>query len=145
VKGKIGVVDAAALEESLAFWHTSQTVFSREKKAAVIDSMVREYQVERVREVRELGIDPTTVVPERYLRTAPPPKEKEPVRTVVKKPAKKKTEQTETPQTPVPLTPAIEEKTPGSVEEPKAVAPDMLTAVLAEYREKRKKEISGDE
>jgi len=145
VKGKIGVVDAAALEESLASWHTSQTVFSREKKAAVIDSMVREYQVERVREVRELGIDPATVVPERYLRTALPPKEKEPTRTVVRKPAEKKTEQTEAPQKSVPLTPAIEEKTPGPVEEPKAVAPDMLTAVLAEYREKRKKEISGDE
>lgn len=144
VKGKIGVADTAALEDALAAWHTSQTVFSRERKAAVIDSMVREYQVERVREVRELGIDPATVVPERYLRTALPPKDKEPARTVVRKPAEKKTEQTAAPKTPVLPSPDVEEKPPRPAEEQKTAAPDLLTAVLAEYREKRKKEISGD-
>ncbi|MCQ2355529.1 MAG: DUF460 domain-containing protein, partial [Methanocorpusculum sp.] len=144
VKGKIGVADTAALEDALAAWHTSQTVFSREKKAAVIDSMVREYQVERIREVRELGIDPATIVPERYLRTAPPPKEKEPARTIVRKPAEKKTERTAAPKTPVPATPDVEEKTLEPVEEQKVTAPALLTTVLAEYREKRKKEISGD-
>ncbi|MCZ0863262.1 DUF460 domain-containing protein [Methanocorpusculum vombati] len=144
VKGKIGVADTAALEDALAAWHTSQTVFSRERKAAVIDSMVREYQVERVREVRELGIDPATVVPERYLRTMLPPKEKEPARTVVRKPAEKKTEQTAAPKTPVLPSPDAEEKPPEPAEEQKTAAPDLLTAVLAEYREKRKKEISGD-
>ncbi|HJK78516.1 MAG TPA: DUF460 domain-containing protein [Methanocorpusculum sp.] len=144
VKGKIGVADTAALEDALAAWHTSQTVFSRERKAAVIDSMVREYQVERVREVRELGIDPATVVPERYLRTMLPPKDKEPARTVVRKPAEKKTEQTAAPKTPVLPSPDVEEKPPRPAEEQKTGAPDLLTAVLAEYREKRKKEISGD-
>lgn len=106
--------------------------------------MVREYQVERVREVRELGIDPATVVPERYLRTMLPPKEKEPARTVVRKPAEKKTEQTAAPKTPVLPSPDAEEKPPEPAEEQKTAAPDLLTAVLAEYREKRKKEISGD-
>ena len=144
VKGKIGVADTAALEDALAVWHTSQTVFSREKKTAVIDSMVREYQVERIQEVRELGIDPATIVPERYLRTALPPKEKEPARTVVRKPAEKKTEQAAAPKTSVPAAPEVEEKPPEPAEEQKAAAPDLLTAVLAEYREKRKKEISGD-
>ena len=110
----------------------------------MIDSMVREYQIERVREVRELGIDPATIVPERYLRTALPPKEKEPARTVVRKPAEKKTEQAAAPKTSVPAAPEVEEKPPEPAEEQKAAAPDLLTAVLAEYREKRKKEISGD-
>lgn len=80
----------------------------------MIDSMVREYQVERVREVRELGIDPATIVPERYLRTALPPKEKEPARTVVRKPAEKKTEQAAAPKTSVPASPEVEEKNAGT-------------------------------
>ena len=33
VKGKIGVADTAAVEEALAAWDASQTVYSKEKKA----------------------------------------------------------------------------------------------------------------
>lgn len=144
VKGKIGVADSASLEEALAAWHASQRVFSREKKAEVIDSMVREYQVERQREVRVQGIDPATIVPERFLRTTPPPKETESAGPVVRKPVVMK---------PVPAVPTVavppaaekQERAPEPVEEPKAAVPDLLTAVLAEYKELRKKEISGDE
>lgn len=139
VKGKIGVVNTAAFDEALAAWEISQTVYSKEKKAAAINSMVKEYQVERVREVRELGIDPATLVPERYLRTSPEPKEKEPVKIVVRKPA------VEQKPVPKPPNPEVKEELPEQTDEPEQDASDLLSAVLSEYREKRKKEISGDE
>lgn len=148
VKGKIGVADTAAVEEALAAWDASQTVYSKEKKAAVINSMVKEYQVERVREVRELGIDPATIIPERYLRTAPEPKKKETIKTVVRKPVENKTKEVAGQQKPVPpkpLPPEEKEELPDETQTPDQNASDLFTAVLTEYREKRKKEISGDE
>ena len=148
VKGKIGVADTAAVEEALAAWDASQTVYSKEKKAAVINSMVKEYQVERVREVRELGIDPATVIPKRYLRTAPEPKKKETIKTVIRKPVENKTKEVAGQQKPVPpkpLPPEEKEELPDETQTPDQNASDLFTAVLTEYREKRKKEISGDE
>ncbi|MDE2442988.1 MAG: DUF460 domain-containing protein [Methanocorpusculum sp.] len=147
VKGKIGVADSAAVEAALSAWNASQTVYSKEKKTAAINSMVREYQVERVREVREQGIDPTTLIPERYLRTSPEPKEKEGGNTVVRKPADRKTKNPAASQKPVPEPQKPEEKKelPKEIKEPKQDAADLLSSVLTEYREKRKKEITGDE
>ena len=132
VKGKIGVADTAAVEEALAAWDASQTVYSKEKKA----------------EVRELGIDPATVIPERYLRTAPEPKKKETIKTVVRKPVENKTKEVAGQQKPVPPKPLPheeKEELPDETQTPDQNASDLFTAVLTEYREKRKKEISGDE
>ena len=85
--GKIWVADSASIEEAIAAWHASQTVFSREKKTAVIKSAPA---------VSDSSDDPVA--------------EKQ-------------------------------EQTPEQVEEPKVAMPDLLTAILADYKELRKKEI----
>ena len=61
VKGKIGVVDTAAFASALADWKATQEVYKNEKKIGEIRGMVEEYQVERVKDVLEKGIDPSLV------------------------------------------------------------------------------------
>ncbi|MDV0442835.1 DUF460 domain-containing protein [Methanorbis rubei] len=139
VKGKIGVVDTAALDAALEAWTATQTVYRTQKQSEALDSMMKEYQVERVREVREQGIDPATILPEKYLRAAPGQKPKP----VVKK---------SVPVPPVAPTPAPQSEPQVLASEPKpAEVPeaepkgDVLSSVLTAYREQRKKEITGDE
>lgn len=126
VKGKIGVVDTAALETGLAAWDATQVVYLKEKADATLDSLVKEYQVERVREVILQGIDPLTLTPEKFRKAhevqVPPPQSVP--------------ERTEEPVKPV---------IPEAPEKRKEAGADLLSSVLAEYRMKRKKEISGDE
>ena len=134
VKGKIGVVDTDALCEALEAWEASQTIYLKNKKAAQLDVMVKEYQVGRVREVREMGIDPETVIPEKF-RPVP-----EPVPPVVVRPEPK--------QEPVVPAPCVPVSVPRSVPEPEPKpepkTEEILASVLSEYREIRKKEMRDD-
>lgn len=141
VKGKIGVVNTAALKTALAAWDVTQVVYQMGKATAAFDSLVREYQVERVREVISQGIDPLTVTREKFRKVpavtlrpqdpAPVVREAE----VAAPPLQMVLERPRVPEV------SEEAKEP---EVPEAEA-DLLSSVLAEYRMKRKKEISGDE
>jgi predicted RNase H-like nuclease (RuvC/YqgF family) len=53
------VFSSANFEEAPPSWVASQTEYSKEKNADIIDAMVKEYHVERARGVRELEVDPT--------------------------------------------------------------------------------------
>jgi predicted RNase H-like nuclease (RuvC/YqgF family) len=90
IKGKIGVVDSVALEKALAIWNASQVVYSKEKKDETIDSMIKEYHVERTSKVREPGLDQTTPISEQDLRNSLESGEKRLVKIVVREYTNKK-------------------------------------------------------
>lgn len=126
VRGKIGVVDTKALLSALTEWERTQEVYLKRKKAGEIDVMVKEYQVERVRDVLVQGIDPTTFVPEKFLRN-PEPKEK-PKPKSIEKPKE------------------VHEPKPPRQDEPKPKPEsDLISSVLSEYRKERQKSVKGDE
>lgn len=60
VKGKIGVVNEAAFLEALSTWDAAESVYLKMRHHDEISGMVKEYQVQRRREVVQLGIDPST-------------------------------------------------------------------------------------
>ncbi|MDU9375973.1 hypothetical protein McpSp1_05570 [Methanocorpusculaceae archaeon Sp1] len=139
VKGKIGVVDTAALDAALEAWIATQMVYQTERQSEALDSMVKEYQVEREREVREQGIDPATILPEKYLRTTP---EQKPI-VVVKKPPK--VSEVKAKDIVPTVSPVAAPQSEPQVMEVPAEERDVLSSVLTAYRKQRKKEISGDE
>lgn len=170
VKGKIGVVDTAAFESALADWKTTQEVYQNEKKIGEIRGMVEEYQVERVKDVREKGIDPSLVFeverPKPEVRPAPPVPEKPsavfrpkplppaekpaPREKPVSRPAEKSVPKPG-PVRPVPSAPKPAAKPAPKKEKPvkrsgppgpeTGSAEKILFGVLSEYREERKKEL----
>lgn len=171
VKGKIGVVDSAAFEAALAEWKTTQDIYKNEKKIDEIHGMVKEYQVERVKDVLEKGIDPTLVFevdrakpetppappapekPSAVFRPIPAPPAEKPVQ--IEKPAAKPVPAVTKPSPkPVPVSKPVPKpvsKPAPKKEAPKKSAPSkkpeagsaekILFGVLSEYREERKKEL----
>jgi predicted RNase H-like nuclease (RuvC/YqgF family) len=146
LRGKIGVVDSTSFEEAFISWVASQTEYSKEKKAASIDSMIKEYHVERIREVRELGIDSTTSISERHLGISSDSREKKVVRATIREFSEKKTEKFSVSHESVPKFLELEEEANllREIKDPKQNVSDLLSIVFLEYRKKRKKEILGD-
>ncbi|MDO5845517.1 MAG: DUF460 domain-containing protein [Methanocorpusculum sp.] len=137
VKGKIGVVDEEAFCRAMEEWDAAQAVYLKEKQSRAIHGMVKEYQVERQREVLELGIDPQTFEFNQKppaAQPAPPAPKKAPAVRV--KPAPEAVSAA----SPVPA--AVPEKKP-ELKEPNASA--VLFGVLAAYRDERKKELEKND
>jgi hypothetical protein len=89
IKGKIGMMESVVLENALSTKNTAKTDYSK-KKAEIIDSMVKEYHVERIREGREQELDRTPLVPEKDLKTSLESREKKLAKIVSQKSADKK-------------------------------------------------------
>ncbi|HJJ35673.1 MAG TPA: hypothetical protein O0X27_00705, partial [Methanocorpusculum sp.] len=147
VKGKIGVVDEPAFIQAEAEWKLSQDVYLKEKHTHELNGMVAAYQVQRRRDVQNLGIDPSSLAyaePEDQPARVP----EVPSVKVVKEPV------VEQPvRVPVVESAAVEKKPPvekKSPAEPKSAPvepekdsgkPDILTSVLQTYRKERQKEL----
>ena len=161
VKGKIGVVDSAAFENALIEWKATQAVYNNEKKLGQIHGMVNEYHVERVKDIREKGIDPELVfevvkpkpepipapipvptpvpVQKPSVKPRPIPK-KEPEKKTAPIQKKEKTVPKPIPKKEKPVPEKKPEKKPENKPENKPTA-NLLFGVLSEYRAERKKEL----